>query len=251
MMSLFYKLKNRFINQDVSVKATDPEEAYDLWSEQYDAQPGNLMLDLDEEVFTNILVNITLKDKTVIDIGCGTGRHWDKILSQKPLDLTGYDVSIGMLKRLTEKYPNAGVFQLLSNNLPEVENKSCDVVISTLAIAHIENIAEALTEWARILKPGGYIAITDYHPDAFEKGADRTFTVKGQTIAIKNYVHKIDSVLSMIGNLGFELLHREERKIDDTVRHYYEKKQALHVFYKFKDVPIIYGMLLRKKDATT
>ena len=88
-MSLLYKIKTGFLKHNMSVIATDPEEAYNLWSEQYDAQPGNLMLDLDEEIFANVLGKISLKDKTVIDIGCGTGRHWNRILSQKPLDLKG------------------------------------------------------------------------------------------------------------------------------------------------------------------
>jgi ubiquinone/menaquinone biosynthesis C-methylase UbiE len=248
-MSLLYKLKHRFAPNRLPI-TTDPQEAYNLWSEQYDAQPGNLMLDLDEEIFANILGKIPLKDKTVIDIGCGTGRHWNKILSQKPFDLSGYDVSVGMLKKLTEKYPEAAAFQLLNNNLPGVENENCDVIISTLTIAHIENIVGAISEWERILKPGGHIIITDYHPEALIKGADRTFTVNGQTIAIKNYVHTINCIFNIIANLGFELVHLQERKIDDTVKHYYEKKRALPVFYKFEGVPIIYGMLLRKKDAT-
>jgi len=35
------------------------------------------------------------------------------------------------------------------------------------------------------------------------------------------------------------------------VKRYYEEKQALHVFEKFKNVPIIYGMRLRKRHVTT
>src|SRR5471030_2852942 len=81
--------------------------AYDLWAENYDNQPGNLMLDLDEIVFGRLLANVDIKNKRVADIGCGTGRHWGKILKQQPQQLSGFDVSAGMLRKLQMKFPQA------------------------------------------------------------------------------------------------------------------------------------------------
>ena len=46
----------------------------------------------------------------------------------------------------------------------QLKNESCDCIISTLTIAHIQNAEEAITEWNRVLKPGGQMIITDYHP---------------------------------------------------------------------------------------
>src|ERR1700739_4463189 len=70
-------------------------EAYNLWALNYDVQPGNLMLDLDEILFSKLLAAIDIKNKAVADIGCGTGRHWDKILRGGPASLAGFDVSPG------------------------------------------------------------------------------------------------------------------------------------------------------------
>jgi hypothetical protein len=41
-----------------SIKDRGVVEAYDLWSANYDAQPGNLKLDLDELLFYRLLKNI-------------------------------------------------------------------------------------------------------------------------------------------------------------------------------------------------
>lgn len=55
-------------------KEISPAVAYDLWASTYDDQPGNLIMDIDEEVFNSFLNTINLSGKTVVD-GCGTGRH--------------------------------------------------------------------------------------------------------------------------------------------------------------------------------
>ena len=106
----------------------------------------------------------------------------------------GYDVSEGMLRKLNEKFPQAETHLLSGNKLPELQNDSIDCIVSTLTIAHIQNAEQALLEWSRVLKPGGAMIITDYHPEALAKGGKRTFTYHKKTIAIKNYVHTIDDI---------------------------------------------------------
>ncbi|HEX2629616.1 MAG TPA: class I SAM-dependent methyltransferase, partial [Chitinophagaceae bacterium] len=156
-------------------KDTDPATAYDLWAAAYDNQPGNLMLDLDEGVFSGLLDTIPVSGKTIVDVGCGTGRHWKKILAGLPQRLIGYDVSAGMLQKLREKISGAETYLLQKEKMPEMADHSCDAIVSTLTVAHIPFIETALKEWDRILKSGAHIIITDYHPEALAKGGKRTF----------------------------------------------------------------------------
>ncbi|HXS37532.1 MAG TPA: class I SAM-dependent methyltransferase [Flavipsychrobacter sp.] len=249
-MTLLGKVKRRISRYLFPVKETDPEAAYDLWSQSYDAQPDNLMLALDEAVFSALIGKSSFQGKVIADVGCGTGRHWKKILEKRPSRLLGFDVSEGMLQMLKQKFLNAETYQLKDNHLPGLENNSCDIIISTLALAHIMEPQNAFMEWVRVLKPGGEIIITDYHPDALSKGGNRTFTVNGKMIAVKNYVHPISEIKRIIADLQLEILHFDERVIDDSVKHYYEKQNAMHVFERFKGTPIIYGIHLKKKDAT-
>jgi ubiquinone/menaquinone biosynthesis C-methylase UbiE len=242
--SLLHKLSDIFHPAHCE---TDPAKAYNLWSYDYDAQPDNLMLMLEEKVFSKTLENTRLENKIILDIGCGTGRHWKRIFSLLPAKLSGYDVSEGMLKKLKEKYPAADVYLFKQGNqLLEQQNECADIIISTLTIAHIENIEEALDEWNRILKPGGEIIITDYHPTALQKGANRTFYHNGKSVAIKNYVHTIDKIINTANRLNFKMVQLIEKTIDETTKPFYEKQNALHVYYPMKGVPIVYGMLLKK-----
>src|SRR5579864_3845483 len=127
-----------------------PEQAYEIWSANYDKQPGNLMLDLDERVFSDLIENIDLRDKEVADIGCGTGRHWQKIYSKKPSNLIGFDVSGSMLEMLKSKFPFALTQKTTDNLLTSIPDSSMDMIISTLTMAHIKNIEEAIASWSRV-----------------------------------------------------------------------------------------------------
>ena len=227
------------------LKDTDPEQAYDLWAATYDAQPDNLMLALDTELFKSFLDELILENKKLIDVGCGTGRHWNEILSRKPAQITGYDVSAEMLAMLKKKFPGQTVSRLTDEHLNETD-ASVDLVISTLALAHIPDAAKAIKEWVRVLKPGADLIITDYHPDALQKGGNRTFRHNNQLVAVKNHIHSVESVSLLAKQLGLTVMRITERKIDASVKSWYEKKQALSVYEKFKGVPIIYGIHLKK-----
>lgn len=225
-------------------------EAYDLWAANYDSQPGNLMLDLDELVFSKMLGATDLENRKVADIGCGTGRHWAKILKRNPASLTGFDVSAGMLKKLNEKFPEAETRQITDNLFSTVESRTYDVVISTLTVAHIENINAALMAWCRILKDKGEIIITDFHPDILASGGKRTFRHQRSSIAVKNFIHTTGLIRQVLLSQNFRLVFHEELKIDESVKHYYQQQNALPVYEKFKDFRVIYGMHFRRGNDT-
>jgi len=224
----------------------DPEPAYDLWSADYDQQTGNLVLALDEAVFSDLIKFIDLRGARIVDVGCGTGRHWKTLLDKNPLQITGYDVSEGMLSRLQAKFPGANTHHLSGHSLRETRTNSTDLVISTLVLAHMDHLDDVLREWSRILKPGGEILLTDYHPVALAKGSNRTFRHGNKLMAVRNFIHPVASIRELAAQLEMREMHFTERSIDESTKSYYAKKNALHVFEQFKGVPIVYGMHLKK-----
>jgi ubiquinone/menaquinone biosynthesis C-methylase UbiE len=244
-MSAFTKLKE-FLVRRINRSDMDPEPAYDLWSEQYDNQPGNLILALDEELFNILIKDLDFRSSVVADVGCGTGRHWHELINAGPARLLGFDVSSGMLARLKEKIPAAETYLIKDFRLPILDNESCDYLISTLAVAHMNEFDKALIEWARILKPNGLLILTDYHPIALENGANRTFQYHNQSISVRNHIYPIESIKQMAGQLGLESIRFIERKIDESVVDFYQKQNAMDVYAKFKGLPIIYGTIFKK-----
>ena len=245
-------IKN-YINQRIlkrGVTEKDSAGAYDLWSANYDHQPGNLMLDLDEILFTKLLDKIDLENKNVADIGCGTGRHWDKIFAKKPAHVTGFDVSEGMLAKLTEKFPGASAYQITDDLFKDAPNAPFDVILSTLTVAHIENLEQALGGWCNILKAKAEIIVTDFHPKILAFGGKRTFRYKNKSLAVRNFVHSTQTIKSLLQDKGFKLVAEEEFRIDESVKQYYAEQNALPVYQQFKDFPVIYGMYLKRGDDT-
>jgi len=224
-------------------------DAYDLWSEDYDAQPGNLMIEHAEVLFPELLEQTIIQNKLVADIGCGTGRHWTKIMQMHPAQLTGFDVSEGMLSKLQEKFPAANTYKIQNDLLSNVQDAAFDTIISTLTVAHIENIEQALQAWCRILKPSADIIVTDFHPKLLAFGGKRTFKHHNERLAVKNYVHAVGTIKDLLYQNGFGLIREEEISIDETVKHYYADQDALSVYEQFKGFPVIYGIHLRRGNG--
>jgi|HubBroStandDraft_1064217.scaffolds.fasta_scaffold35224_2 ubiquinone/menaquinone biosynthesis C-methylase UbiE len=246
-MPIINALKQLF--QPTRQPESEPAEAYDIWAENYDNQPNNLMLALDQALCEEFLAQLPLSEATIVDIGCGTGRHWAAIYRRSPARLAGYDVSEGMLMRLRKKYPHAETHLMSGVTLTGHADESCDLVFSTLTVAHLPDLTAALTEWTRVLKPGGDMLITDYHPAALAIGGQRTFREGDRLIAVRNQIHPIPQLLAVAHRLGLTEVTLIERKVDESMRPWYEQQNALPVFRRFLGVPIIYGLHLRKPDA--
>lgn len=244
MIQTLRNIKQRLFKPEITEKSS--AEAYDLWSEDYDIQPGNLMLDLDEVLFPKMVSEQIIHKKNVADIGCGTGRHWVKILQMRPLGLTGFDVSEGMLNKLQAKFPGANTHKITDDLLSNAQDTSFDTIISTLTVAHIENIEQALQAWCRILKPMADVIITDFHPKLLALGGKRTFRHHNESLAVKNYVHDVNTIKDVLKREGFGLVAEEEMRIDETVKHYYVQQNALKVYEQFEGFPVIYGIHLRR-----
>lgn len=248
-MPVFTRLKQYLF--PVRQPEREPADAYDIWALQYDHQPDNLMLALDETLCAHLLGRVDIRSRTVVDVGCGTGRHWKKLFELGPSRLFGYDVSQGMLDILRKKYPGAETRLLDSQRLKGLGDETCDLVLSTLTVAHIPDLEASLREWHRVLKPGGDILITDYHPEALVRGGQRTFREGGKVIAVRNYIHTLKKIRNIAARLDLEVLEQTERRVDDTMLPWYEKQNAVDVFKRFYGVPIIYGIHLKKSDADT
>jgi ubiquinone/menaquinone biosynthesis C-methylase UbiE len=246
---MFNALKKIFPDFPFATAALPAEQAYEIWSSSYDDQPGNLMLYLDEIIFNHLIRNIDLQNKKIADIGCGTGRHWQNIYSKNPALVMGFDVSAGMLEQLNNKFPAALTQKISDNLLGTLPDAVVDHIFSTLTVAHIRNMDEAIGAWSRILKMGGDLVITDFHPEVLDKGGKRSFYHQGRSLSVKNYVHSLKKLKTIFAKHGFTLIEEVEKKVDETTRSHYEMQNALNVYERFKGMRVIYGFHLKKQFA--
>jgi ubiquinone/menaquinone biosynthesis C-methylase UbiE len=222
-------------------------EAYRLWSASYDDQPDNVVLALERELFAALLADVPLAGKRVLDVGCGTGRHWPALAAAGPRALTGADSSPEMLARLRAKLPAAALVVADAIRLDSFADGAIDVVISTLTLGHVPDADAAFTEWRRVLAPAGQLLVTDFHPEAFRTGMRRTFVHRGRTFEAENHLHPVVELRAIWDRLGMELVASRERAVDDTLRDAFARQGQAEAFRRFRGTPLVVGWHLRRR----
>lgn len=97
--------------------------------------------------------------KDVLEVGCGTGMIL-KDIAPVANTAVGIDISRGMLAKAHERGLN--VLEGSGTALP-FDAESFDFVYSFKVLAHIEDIRTAMSEVARVLRPGGKAALEFYN----------------------------------------------------------------------------------------
>jgi ubiquinone/menaquinone biosynthesis C-methylase UbiE len=150
----------------VAVRHGDLPGAYRRWSATYDA-PRNSLFDSDEPVTQEILE--ALPTGTILDAACGTGRYAAYLAAQGHRVL-GLDSSPEMLDRARVRVPEGTFLRGDLDRLP-VADGAVDVVVCALALVHVPTLAPVMAEFARVLRPGGHLVVSDVHRDLVMLGS--------------------------------------------------------------------------------
>jgi SAM-dependent methyltransferase len=115
--------------------------------------------------FSGLIPFAELRDKDVLEIGCGTGVH-ARLLAEAGARLTAVDLTptaVELTKRRLELAGlQADVREADAESLPFAD-ASFDFVWSWGVIHHSEDTSRVLAEIARVLRPGGRLALMIYH----------------------------------------------------------------------------------------
>jgi ubiquinone/menaquinone biosynthesis C-methylase UbiE len=125
------------------------------WYEKERHLPYHRMLD-DLEVD---LVERYATNKDVLEVGCGTGLILHRV-ARFAKSAAGIDLSGGMLAKAAAR--GLAVAQASATELPIATN-SVDVAYSFKVLAHIPDIAGAMREMTRVVRPGGWVLAEFYN----------------------------------------------------------------------------------------
>jgi ubiquinone/menaquinone biosynthesis C-methylase UbiE len=128
---------------------------------------------------------VTLRgDERVMDFGAGTGLIASKVAPQVGKVLA-VDVSRAMLEQLAAKEALQGKVEIFHQDILEQPlGEKVDLIVSAMALHHVQDTARLMETFYRHLKPGGRIALADldqedgsFHPPdtegVFHLGFDR------------------------------------------------------------------------------
>jgi len=181
----------------------EAKDGYTLWAESYDGL--NPMIEAEQTVVNPRLADLFEPGMVALDAGCGTGRH-AATLAGLGYQVIGTDLTPAMLDTARTKVPTADFREGVFEDLP-VDDNSVDLVTSALAVCHAENLDVVFTEFARVLRPGGRIIISDPHPSAGRHGgqaffkADDSFDIPW----VQNRPHAISDYVTAMLSAGFRI----------------------------------------------
>jgi SAM-dependent methyltransferase len=190
----------------VTAEPIDTVAGYQTWSETYD-RPGNGLFPI-EEPFVHGIVD-ALPIGIALDAACGTGRHAAH-LAGLGHQVIGIDSSADMLALARAKVPAASFHEAPLDRIP-LPDDHVDLVICALALAHLTDLKPAFGEFARVLRPGGHLIVTDIHHETVLLGSvPHVRAAAGEPRLIPSYRYRAADYLGAALPVGFEVRRCEE-----------------------------------------
>jgi ubiquinone/menaquinone biosynthesis C-methylase UbiE len=184
-------------------------DVYQDWASHYDS-PGNQMIDTEQPVVRRILDGLPIG--TALDAACGTGRH-TAYLHQLGHHVIGVDASREMLAQARARLPEVDFHEADLHRLP-MPDDSVDAVVCALALTHVPDLAPVLAEFARVLRPGGHLVISDAHQlvSYLRPMPVRRPGPDGHPSLLAEYHRPLSAYLAAALPLGFQVRRCEEAR---------------------------------------
>jgi ubiquinone/menaquinone biosynthesis C-methylase UbiE len=191
-------------------------DGYAEWAKQYDGEP-NPLIALEEPVVLELIGDVAALD--VLDAACGTGRY-ALLLAEANARVSGLDGSEEMLAHAHRKAADRGLTLDLRNGdlhaLP-FEDESFDLALSALALCHVPDLSPVMAEFARVLRPGGRLVISDFHPFCLLIGWRTCFDRSEARYWIENHLNLTEGYVAALLENGFTLTDLRESVVDERV----------------------------------
>jgi len=190
----------------VAAEQLEVREAYRLWAPTYAS--NTIACVLDEELAQAMLED--LPQTHLLDAGCGAGHRIRGISGAMGIDLSPEMLAAGGAQNVVAGDIRAMPFA----------SGQFDLVWCRLVLGYLPDPLPAYREFCRVCMPGGYVFVTDFHPDAIRAGHRRVFKDQGGVAhEIQNYVHTNHADLG--AKAGLRLIAHRDAEIGPSVREYY------------------------------
>jgi ubiquinone/menaquinone biosynthesis C-methylase UbiE len=196
------KLRDR----GVFVERVSTVPVYQQVSAGYDEEAAGGLFEMDEPVVAQYLSG--REPGVALDAACGTGR-FAEFLSRRGHRVIGVDSSPEMLAYARRRVPD-GEFHVGELDRLPLPDASVDVIVSALALEHVP-LEPVFAEFARVLRPGGDLVISDMHYEQITRGSVMSARgPDGEPCIATTYRHPLGDYLRAALSLGFQVRGCEE-----------------------------------------
>jgi SAM-dependent methyltransferase len=178
---------------------------YNRWAAVYDHDLNPLPA-LEEPVFRAAVGDV--RGLSVVDLGCGTGRHAIWLAAGDAL-VTAVDFSEGMLAEARAK-PGADRVRFLTHDLHQplpLPGSAFDLMVSGLVLEHLQDLDGFFREAHRVVRPRGRAIVSAMHPAMLLRGSQARFTDpdSGEVIQPGSLPHQLGDFVMAAVRAGFKL----------------------------------------------
>lgn len=176
------------------IEIHDSQTGYDLVASTYDKKEKYLN-SFEQQKVAPLFGDV--KDKTILDVGAGTGRLAVELVKKGAI-VTALDVSAEMLRVLKSKIKTQ-IETVVGDaeSLPFPDNHF-DFVVAAFLIVHLKDPTRFFDEAYRVLKPNGKLIVTNIN----QKEAPEVETKQG-IIKIDSYYHRPEKIGEILESLAF------------------------------------------------
>lgn len=216
------------------VSKLNAREGYRLWAPTYATETAITFLD--DELAQDMLRG--LPHTKLLDAGCGVGRRIHDIPGAIGMDLSPEMLAAGGANNVVPGDVRAIPF----------DSDRFDMVWCRLVLGYLPDPLPAYLELARVCKPGGYVFVTDFHPDAVAAGHRRTFNVRKETVhEIENYVHSNHIQIAL--KAGLILVASREGAVGPSIRDFYVHGIGLRAYKRDIGLKLVAAYLFRRSNV--
>jgi ubiquinone/menaquinone biosynthesis C-methylase UbiE len=226
----------------------DVRDGYERWAPTYDDFPNPLLARELRHVLPLLPV---LRNRSVLDVACGTGRWLTRLMTIDASLAVGIDLSSAMLRVAGDKRELSGkVVQGDCLRLP-FRSSTFDFLICSFALGHIQDLRNAAQEFSRVMKPGADLFVTDLHPEAYAKGWRTGFRDRRSAVQVQTLPHSAEDILRAFNAAGCGCVTHVGLCLGVAEQTIFAEAGKQHLFRAAGRVPAVFFCHLKRVSRAT
>jgi malonyl-CoA O-methyltransferase len=212
--------------------------AYERWAPLYPPTAHNPLMRAEQQAMAEHWPPVA--GKHALDLACGTGRYTRLLAEAKAAQIVAMDFCVPMLRQVSAAARVCGSMMQLP-----FAGQAFDVVISGLALGHAANVHSWMAEVFRVLKSGGTLLYSDFHPEAARAGLPRSFKDENDriwTVPHRRYDVAFQTQAAFAAGLAVEVVH--EVRVGFELQETFPNSNAF--YRRWHGLPIVLVVRARK-----
>ena len=186
-------------------------DAYDELADDYDEEVASNPYNAHFAFPATTSLIPDVEGERILDAGCGSGVYTEWLL-ERGAEVVGVDVSREMLDHAVENVGDRAELHRADLAEPlDFADDSFDGVVSALALGYVRDWRPTFSEFARVLKPGGFVVFTTTHPaDEIPLDDDENYyeverKVKEWAVDVPYYRRPFSEMINPLLETGFRI----------------------------------------------